>query len=145
MSVFLSIPVVLLTAYAAYTDIKRREIDDWVSIVIVVYGFVVNSILDRSKLIESLFYAFIIFVSLYLVYLITNGSIGGGDVKLLTALAFYFSDKIVVLLFLSSVIAFLYGIVKGIKEKTYLKTETVFAPAIFAATVLTIPLMKVIM
>ncbi|MBP2070811.1 prepilin peptidase [Thermoanaerobacterium butyriciformans] len=145
MSVFLSMPVVLLTAYAAYTDIKRKQIDDWVSIVIVVYGFTINSILDRPKLIESLFYAFAIFISLYLIYLITNGSIGGGDVKLLTALTFYFADKIIILLFLASVIGLVYGLIKGIKEKTYLKTETIFAPSIFAATVLTIPLMKVIM
>jgi len=130
----LSIPVVFLTAYAAYTDIRRREIDDWVSIIIAAYGFVVNLILNQLMLFECLFYAFVIFVSLYLVYLITNGSIGGGDIKLLTALAFYFADKIVLLLFLSSIIAFIYGIVKGIKGKTYLKTETVFAPAIFVAT-----------
>jgi Flp pilus assembly protein protease CpaA len=130
----LSIPVVFLTAYAAYTDIRRREIDDWVSIIIAVYGFVVNLVLNQLMFFECLFYAFVVFVSLYLVYLITNGNIGGGDIKLLTALALYFADKIVLLLFLSSIIAFIYGIVKGIKEKTYLKTKTVFAPAIFAAT-----------
>lgn len=130
----LSIPVVFLTAYAAYTDIRRREIDDWVSIIIAAYGLIVNLILNQLMLFESLFHAFVIFVSFYLVYLITDGSIGGGDIKLLTALAFYFADKIVLLLFLSSIIAFIYGIVKGIKGKTYLKTETVFAPAIFIAT-----------
>jgi len=145
VDILFSIPIILFTACAAYTDVKRKEIDDWVSIAIVVYGFIVNSILDPSKLAECLFYAFAIFISLYFVYLITNGSIGGGDVKLLTALTFYFTDKIIILLFLASIIGLVHGLVKGIKEKTYLKTETVFAPSIFAATVLTIPLMKVIM
>ena len=136
-----AIPVLLLTAYAAYTDIKRREIDDWVSVAILVYSMFIDLILRREMLILSLFCAFTIFISLYLVYLITK-NIGGGDVKLLTSLAFYFSDKIVILLLLASIIGFLYALIKGIKEKTYLKAETVFAPAIFAATVLTVPLMK---
>ncbi|MEG6569504.1 A24 family peptidase [Thermoanaerobacterium thermosaccharolyticum] len=139
-----AIPVLLLTAYAAYTDIKRKEIDDWVSVAILVYSVFIDLILRRQTFILSFFCAFVIFISLYLVYLITK-NIGGGDVKLLTALAFYFSDKIVILLLLASIIGLLCALIKGIKEKTYLKTETVFAPAIFAATVLTIPLMKVIM
>jgi Flp pilus assembly protein protease CpaA len=139
-----AIPVLLLTAYAAYTDIKRREIDDWVSVAILVYSILVDLILRRETFILSFFCAFTIFISLYLVYLIAK-SIGGGDVKLLTALAFYFSDKIVILLLLASVIGLLCVLIKGIKEKTYLKVEIAFAPAIFAATILTIPLMKVLM
>lgn len=140
----LAIPVLLLTAYAAYTDIKRKEIDDWVSVAILVYGVFIDSILRREMFVLSFFCAFIIFISLYFIYL-TAKSIGGGDVKLLTALAFYFSDKIVILLLLASIIGLLYMLIKGIKEKTYLKTKMAFAPAIFAATVLTVPLMKVIM
>jgi Flp pilus assembly protein protease CpaA len=134
-----AIPVLLLTAYAAYTDIKRKEIDDWVSVAILVYSIFIDLILRREMFILSFFCAFIIFISLYLVYLITK-NIGGGDVKLLTSLAFYFSDKIVILLLLASIIGFLYALIKG-----NLKAEIAFAPAIFAATVLTVPLMKVIM
>jgi Flp pilus assembly protein protease CpaA len=138
----ISIPVVLLTAYAALTDIKRGEIDNWVSVAVLAYGILIDLILDRKRLLISLDSTLIIFVALGLIYYIARGSLGGGDVKLFSALAFYFGNDILLLIYVACVVGLVYGLIKGIREKTYLKTKTVFAPAIFAATVLTIPFLR---
>lgn len=143
-NVILSIPVILLVAYAAWTDVKRKEIDNWVSAAILTYAILIDALLRRDMLIESFNYFFIVFTSLLVVYYISKGGFGGGDIKLLTALAFYFGEKIIPLIFIACLLGFIYGLIKGIKEKTYFKTETIFAPAIFVATVLIVPLMKVL-
>lgn len=142
MLFIVNIPVILLTAYAAWTDIKRKEIDNWVSAFILSYAVLVDAFLNRQRFIESFISMFIVITVLMLVYYVSKGGFGGGDIKLLSALAFYFGSNIIPLMFVACLIGLIYGLIKGIKEKTYFKTETVFAPAIFAATVLTVPLMK---
>jgi leader peptidase (prepilin peptidase)/N-methyltransferase len=44
-----NIPILLLVAYATWTDIKRKEIDDWVSVAILAYGILLDGILYREK------------------------------------------------------------------------------------------------
>ncbi|ERM91473.1 hypothetical protein O163_10435 [Caldanaerobacter subterraneus subsp. yonseiensis KB-1] len=137
-SIILSLPVITLTAYAAWTDVKTKEIDDWVSAVILIYGIILNAALNSARFTESTAYALFVFAVLFVIYIITNSALGGGDIKLLTSLAFVFGRDIMFLLFTAGIIGTLYGILKGFKDKTYLRTETVFAPSIFAAVVLTL-------
>ncbi|QSZ27606.1 prepilin peptidase [Aceticella autotrophica] len=134
---YLYIPALLLTAYAAYTDVKRKEIDNWVSIAILSYGILIDGILYRQKFVESFVFMILIFAVLITIYYITPESLGGGDIKILTALAFVYGHNIIPLIFIAGMINLVYGLIKGIKEKTYLKTKTIFAPAIFAGTIAT--------
>jgi Flp pilus assembly protein protease CpaA len=134
----LNIPVLLLVAYAAWTDIKRKEIDDWVSVAILSYGILLDGILYRERFAESFVFMILIFAVLITIYYITPQSLGGGDIKIFTALAFVYGHNIIPLIFISSLVNLIYGLIKGIKEKTYLKTETVFAPAIFIGTIATV-------
>jgi len=136
-SIVLSLPVLVLTAYAAWTDYKRKEIDNWVPAAILTYGIILNAFLNPAGFTESIMYMLTAFAILFTIYIITNGKLGGGDVKLLTALAFFFGNNIIFLLFVAGMIVTVYGTLKGIKDKTYLKTETIFGPSIFIATVLT--------
>ncbi|KHO63215.1 peptidase A24 [Thermoanaerobacter sp. YS13] len=136
-SIILSFPVIVLTAYAAWTDYKRKEIDNWIPAVILTYGIILNAFLNPARFTESIMYMLTVFAVLFTIYIITNGKLGGGDVKLLTALAFFFGNNIIFLLFVAGMIVTVYGTLKGIKNKTYLKTETIFGPSIFIATVLT--------
>lgn len=86
-SITLSLPVVVLTAYAAWTDYKRKEIDNWVPAAVLTYGIILNAFLNPARFIESIMYMLTAFAILFAIYIITNGQLGGGDVKLLTALA----------------------------------------------------------
>jgi Flp pilus assembly protein protease CpaA len=132
------IPVLLLVAYAAWTDIKRKEIDDWVSVAILAYGILLDGILYRERFAESFIFMILIFAMLITIYHLTPQSLGGGDIKIFTALAFVYGHNIIPLIFISSLVNLIYGLIKGIKEKTYLKTETIFAPAIFIGTIVAV-------
>jgi Flp pilus assembly protein protease CpaA len=136
-SIILSFPAVVLTAYAAWTDCKRKEIDNWVPVAILTYGIILNAFLNPARFTESIVYMLTVFAVLFTIYIITNGKLGGGDVKLLTALAFFFGRSIMILLLIAGITATAYGVFKGIKDRTYFRTETIFAPPIFVAAVLT--------
>lgn len=136
-SIVLSFPVTALTACAAWTDYKRKEIDNWIPAAVLSYGIILNALLSPARFIESIVYMLTTFAILFTIYIITNGGLGGGDVKLLTALAFFFGSSIMVLLLIAGITATAYGVFKGIKDRTYFRTETIFAPSIFVAAVLT--------
>lgn len=137
MPVLLNVPVILLTAYAAWTDFKRKEIDNWVSAMIITYGTIVNAFFYPSRFTDSVIYMLIVFTLLAVIYTATKQGLGGGDIKLFSALAFYFGRNIIFLMLLASVIAVIWGMLKGYEEGSYLRTEVIFAPSIFIATVLT--------
>jgi len=136
-SITLSLPVLVLTAYAAWTDFKRKEIDNWIPAAVLTYGIILNAFLNPAGFTESIVYMLTAFAILFTIYIITNGKLGGGDVKLLTALAFFFGSNIIVLLLIAGMTATAYGIFKGIKDRTYFRTEVIFVPSIFVAAVLT--------
>lgn len=138
------LPIYLLTGYAAWQDYKTGEIDNWVSAAILLYGILVNAFLYPSRFFVSIWFLFTVglfFVILFFVTYRKEGdeeftAIGGGDVKLFAALSFFYGPKIILVVFLSSILGLIYGLIIGAKQKTYLRTNIRFAPAIFAAVIL---------
>jgi len=135
MPVLAVIPVVGLTAYTAYTDLKRMEIDYWPIVTIFLYGLIFRLI--YGGIVEALIFTAVIFIALYVLYLLSKGRFGGGDVRLLTALSTFFSIHSLNLIFLSCIIAMIYTIIQGIiTRQNPFKIQSPFAPAVFLATVL---------
>lgn len=138
------LPVYLLTGYAAWQDYKTGEIDNWVSIAILVYGILVNTFLYPTRFFISIWFLFTVGLSFVILFFVTYRkegdeeftAIGGGDVKLFAALSFFYGPKIILVVLLSSILGLIYGLIIGAKQKTYLKTNIRFAPAIFAAVIL---------
>ena len=137
-------PIYLLTGYAAWQDYKTGEIDNWVSIAILLYGILVNAFLYPSRFFVSIWFLFTVglfFVILFFMTYRREGdeeitAIGGGDVKLFAALSFFYGPKILSIVLISSILGLVYGLIIGIKQKTYLKTNIRFAPMIFAAVIM---------
>jgi len=75
---------ILLLLHAALTDIATRLIHNEVCLILALLG-VVSQFAGPAHLTESLIAATLLFLMLIVVYV--RGWIGGGDVKLLTALA----------------------------------------------------------
>lgn len=92
MSILWDLPVILLTGYAAWTDYQRQEIDNWVPLLVLVYGVIINIFLFPLRFKESIIYMLVVFAILFTIYIATKGGLGGGDVKLLTALAFFYGN-----------------------------------------------------
>lgn len=66
-----------LLVYAAVTDIKRREVDDWVSVSILIVSLIGTG--------GSFWGAILTALPFLIPALVKGGSIGGGDIKLMFA------------------------------------------------------------
>lgn len=80
-----TITLLLLVACAAVRDVLTRTIPDWVSAGIAVIGVLLGLRAGMVSLAESLAGAAVLFLLLFLAYV--RHAIGGGDVKLATAVA----------------------------------------------------------
>lgn len=140
--ILLMLPIIILSGYAAATDLKRREIDHWVPVTVAVYG-TVYQLLYAHRLPEALICTAAVFAVLFAVFAVSNGGFGGGDVKLLTSLALFYGSNIFVVVFASCIIGAIYGIIQAIVTRRGLKTESPFAPAVFLSIVAMIPLIGV--
>ncbi|WP_234680997.1 A24 family peptidase [Bradyrhizobium monzae] len=82
-----SILEILLLLHVATIDVATRLIRNEICLALALLG-IVSQLPDAMQVAESLITAAILFLLLFVVY--TFGGIGGGDVKLLTALAIGF-------------------------------------------------------
>ena len=76
-------PVLFLLAVLSFIDIKKREVPHWGVLSLFIYSLF---IVESYK--ASIFWSLYVFSGLFLIFLLTKGGMGGGDVKLLTVLAF---------------------------------------------------------
>lgn len=101
-----------LLLLASYIDIKKRIIPDTINIIILIIAIVINKGNIKNNIIPAL----IIFLITYIVAYITNDGFGGGDIKLLTALALYIGDKIYIITLIAAVTGLIIGLIKKQKN-----------------------------
>ncbi|NLK50457.1 MAG: prepilin peptidase, partial [Candidatus Cloacimonetes bacterium] len=87
-------PVLLLLGFLSIIDLRKREVPHLGVFALLIYSFFV--VLKANKLWPNTQIALIVFGLLFVVYMCTKG-VGGGDIKLLTALAFYMGEDIMFL------------------------------------------------
>lgn len=98
-SILLKFIVVLILIYIAFIDYKHRIISDKCNILIASLG-IINIVYDFENAVSYLISAALVFVFFLILAMVTNGGMGGGDIKLLTALALIFGkDVLLVILF----------------------------------------------
>jgi prepilin peptidase CpaA len=85
VSVSFVIAMLALLTAGAWRDIATRTIPDEVSLLLVAVGGIARFLQGPSVLFYSVLIAFLLFLLLVVMY--SRGLIGGGDVKLMTALA----------------------------------------------------------
>ncbi len=85
MSVPFSLAIFVLLAIAAWRDIATRTIPDAISMLVAITGMVARTLQGPQALAASTGIATLIFVLLLFAY--ARGLVGGGDVKIIAALA----------------------------------------------------------
>jgi prepilin peptidase CpaA len=85
MSVPFSLMILVLLAMAAWHDVATRTIPDTIALLIIAAGLLTRLFEDPSALALSAATTLLLFVILLLAF--SRGLIGGGDVKVMTALA----------------------------------------------------------
>lgn len=105
------LPVIFILGYLSYVDIKKREVPDFWVLTLFIYSFFIHG--DFAERFKIGLYVFLI---LFIVYIVSDKSIGGGDVKLLSVLAFLMGIRFYeffVLMFVFMTIGFIAGVFKN--------------------------------
>ncbi|MGI1691686.1 prepilin peptidase [Thermoanaerobacter uzonensis] len=125
----IKILILIILFFAAVEDIKKMEVGYIYSAFILALSFVNFFLKPYISLKFYLFNSFLVFVVLFLFWLL--GGIGGGDVKVLTALSFYAGFRIWDILLFSSVVFLLYSLIL-----CKFKARLPFMPALFIGTII---------
>lgn len=130
-------PILVLLGVAAYKDFKEGIIPNILPVSIFAYSFLLG-VLGYLPLLKNLLTTTVVFTALFFFYNTMNkkyggNALGGGDVKIFTALTMYYGSNILPIMLVSGLTSSIYGLIKGIKNKTYLRTAVRFVPFIFIA------------
>ncbi|WP_460047976.1 prepilin peptidase [Thermoanaerobacter brockii] len=125
----MKILILLILFFAAVEDIKKMEVGYIYPASILILSFINVLLNPYINLNFMLLNSLLIFIVLFLFWLL--GGIGGGDVKVLTALSFYAGFRIWDILLFSSMIFLLYSFMLR-----KFKTRLPFMPAVVAGTLL---------
>lgn len=147
-TLFLNLSIVVsltILGVAAYTDYKEHIISNklvllgiilWMIFTIVQLS--INFQSNYMAVLKNLFFALAIFVVGLLLVIITKGSVGMGDVKLLCILSLLlYPFSFVMSLLVSLVVSFLYCVVALIARKKTRKDIIPFAPSLLVGFYLT--------
>ncbi|PTQ56263.1 MAG: hypothetical protein BSOLF_0540 [Candidatus Carbobacillus altaicus] len=118
--------VLLPLAIAAWVDQKERIIPDWTWVVIIV----LRALLGIHP--EHIVWGGVIFLFLYLWFIFVPG-MGGGDVKLLSAMALFLGNMTLPFFIMTFVLAFLYGLILYMKTKDKNVVIPLAVPAFIAS------------
>ncbi|ERM92507.1 peptidase A24 [Caldanaerobacter subterraneus subsp. yonseiensis KB-1] len=125
----IKILVLIILFFAAAEDIKKMEVGYIYPASILTLSFVNFFLKPYINLKFYLLNSLLVFAVLFLFWLL--GGMGGGDVKVLTALSFYAGFKIWDILLFSSIIFLLYSLVL-----LKFKTKLPFMPALFVGIII---------
>jgi leader peptidase (prepilin peptidase)/N-methyltransferase len=121
------IPVLILLAVLSVIDIRRREVPDIAVLAVCLYGLIAG-----PGIRPGLSAAAPVFVTGLFIAVITDGGLGGGDIKLLTSLAFFLGkDFLLFAWFLAPIL--IVALVYALITKKGLRFSVPLVPFIFAA------------
>lgn len=101
----------MILGYLSYVDLQKREVPDLPVLALFLYSLFIVPDLKASFIIGGT-----VFLFQFLLTVITDGGIGGGDIKLLSVLAFVMEeDFFLVTLFMAAmmIIVFIYSLLNG--------------------------------
>lgn len=103
------LPVLIILGWLSYVDLKKREVPNvWV------LALFLYSILLVKNISEHAILAILVFSLLFIVYLLSQNCIGGGDIRLLTVIAFLLGDSFtmfLLMMFPFLLLGFLVGVI----------------------------------
>nr|WP_312579573.1 prepilin peptidase [Sedimentibacter sp.] len=129
MQAIIFIITILLLIKISHIDFKQKIIPDKLNLIMVLLG-IFNLIINLENCKEYIASASISFTVFLLMAIITDGGIGGGDIKLLTALSLIFGTNIldiVAITFTSATIILIPGL---ISKRINTKANVALAPYI---------------
>lgn len=118
-------------------DIKQKIIPDRLNIAVSLLG-IFNLILNLENCKMYIASAAITFAVFLFLAVLTDGGIGGGDIKLFTALGLIFGAEIMLIIAVTFVLAAIISIARVLLKRINMKESIALAPYICAASILII-------
>lgn len=116
-------------------DIKQKIIHDKLNLVIALLG-IFNLIINSENCKMYIASAAITFAVFLFLAVLTDGGIGGGDIKLFTALGLIFGVEVLEIIAVTFVSAAIISIARVLLKRINMKESTALAPYICAATII---------
>lgn len=113
----------------SYIDFKNSIIPNQFIVIILLLGIIFNAIDRCQSLLSIVIGFFIISGPMLLTYIVTNRSIGGGDIKLMAVVGMFIgAKKIVIAFFVSSCISSIILLLLLVLRKIKIKDKIPYAP-----------------
>lgn len=105
------IPILMILGYLSCVDLKKREVPDLPVLALFIYAFFIVKDFKMSLIISLVVFAIHLIGAI-----ISGGGIGGGDIKLMSVLAFALGEDfflLVVPMAILMITTLIYGLLKG--------------------------------
>ena len=133
MEFFIAIIFSAFLIVIAYIDFKTLIIYDKILIPQAMLGIFFDACNFLVPLNEAIFNSALTFFLMFIIFKISRGGMGGGDVKFSAVLALWLGEKIFSAIFLASVLAAIFAALSLIKNRNFTK-QIPFAPFLSAGS-----------
>lgn len=135
MQFIIYIATIILLIKIGYIDYNQKIIPDKFNLILVLLG-IFNLILNFQNCKIYIALAAITFAVFLFLTIITDGGIGGGDIKLFTVLGLIFGNDILIIIIASFTIATIVSIIRVMLRQINMKESIALAPYICAGTII---------
>ena len=135
MQIIIYIVIILLLIKISIIDKKQKIIPDRLSLIVALLG-IFNLIQDFHNCKIYIASAAITFAVFLFLAVLTDGGIGGGDMKLFTTLGLIFGPKIILIVAITFTSAAIISLVRVILKRINIKESIALAPYICVATII---------
>jgi len=128
---------ILILIKISYIDYKQKIIPDKLNVIIAMLG-IFNLIINFQNCKVYIASAAIIFTVFLLLAIITDGGIGGGDIKLLTALSLIFGTNILTVITITFTVAAIFSMLKLFLKQMSVKENVPLAPFVCLSVIMVV-------
>lgn len=129
--------IILILIKTSYIDYKQKIIPDKLNFIIALLG-ILNLIINLENCKVYIASAAITFTVFLLLAVITDGGIGGGDIKLLTALSLIFGTNILTVITITFTVATIFSMPKLFLKQASVKENVPLAPFVCLAVIMVV-------
>jgi leader peptidase (prepilin peptidase)/N-methyltransferase len=137
MQKLIYIAIILFLIKISYIDYKRKIIPDKLNLILALFG-IFNLIINFQNCKVYIASAAITFTVFLLLAIITDGGIGGGDIKLLTALSLIFETNILTVITITFTVATIFSMLKLFLKQMSVKENVPLAPFVCLSVIMVV-------
>jgi len=129
--------IIFILIKISYIDYKQKIIPDKLNLILALLG-ILNLLINFQNCKVYIASAAIIFTVFLLLAVITDGGIGGGDIKLLTALSLIFGTNILTVIAITFTVATIFSMLKLFLKQMSVKENVPLAPFVCLSVIMVV-------